>query len=413
MQAVLGIVVFLAFAWLLSSDRKGVQWRTVVVGIGLQLVLAFLLLGVPFFASGILALNAVVEAIETATRAGATFVFGYLGGGEPPFEPTAQGALYLFAFRVLPQILVFSVLVALLWYWRVLPLVVRGVGWALQRTLGVGGAVGTGAAASVFLGMVETPLVVRAWLARLSRAELFTLMTCGMSTVAGSIMVLYASILGPEIDGALGHIITASVLNVIGAVYVSRIMMPDRGPPTGEADTSGLVYNGNMDAITRGTFDGLQLAVNVGAMVLVLVSLVALINYLLGGVSVGGAPLSLERITGPLFSPVAWLVGIPWAEAQAAGALLASKLILNEVVAYLQMTALPEGALGPRSTLIMTYALCGFTNFGSLGILIGGLTTLVPERRGEVLSIGPLTLISGSVVAALTGCVVAVVLSAL
>lgn len=411
MQAFLGIAVFLAFAWLLSSARGGVQWRTVVVGVGLQLALAFLLLGVPFFASGILALNAVVEAIETATRAGAAFVFGFLGGGEPPFEPTAEGALYLFAFRVLPQILVFSVLVALLWYWRVLPLVVRGVGWALQRTLGVGGAVGTGAAASVFLGMVETPLVVRAWLARLSRAELFTLMTCGMSTVAGSIMVLYASILGPEIDGALGHIITASVLNVIGAVYVSRIMMPDDAPPTGEADTSGLSYSGNMDAITRGTFDGLQLAVNVGAMVLVLVSLVALINYLLGGFTVWGAPLSLERITGPLFSPVAWLVGIPWSEAQTAGSLMASKLILNEVVAYLQMAALPDGTLGTRSTLIMTYALCGFTNFGSLGILIGGLTTLVPERRGEVLSIGPLTLISGSIVAALTGSIVAVVLS--
>ena len=413
MQALLGLAVFIAIAWLASGMRGHVHWRTVVAGLILQLGIAFLLLGVPFFANGILALNAVVEAIETATGAGASFVFGFLGGGEPPYAPTTEGALYLFAFRVLPQILVFSVLVALLWYWRVLPMVVRGVGWALQRSMGVGGAVGTAGAASVFLGMAETPLVVRAYLSKLSTSELFAVMTCGMSTVAGSIMVLYASILGDRIDGALGHVITASVINVIGAVYLSKLIMPDSGPPTGNADTSGLSYSGNMDAITRGTFDGLQLAVNVGAMVLVLVSLVALANYLLGNFEVAGAPLSLERMTGPLFSPVAWLVGIPWSEASTAGALLASKLILNEVVAYLQMASLPADALSAQSRLVMTYALCGFTNFGSLGILIGGLTTLAPERRAEVLRIGPLTLLSGTLTAAVTGCIVGLVLSAL
>ncbi len=409
MQALFGIVVFIGLAWLLSRDRDHVHWRSIWVGLLVQFALAFLLLGVPFFAGAILGLNAIVEGVERATQVGASFVFGFLGGGEPPFQPTPEGALHIFAFRVLPQILVFSVLVALLWYWRVLPLIVRAVGWALRRSLGVSGAVGTAGAATVFLGMVETPLVIRAYLSRLSRSELFAMMTCGMSTVAGSIMVLYASILGAQIDGALGHVITASILNVIGAVYIARLLFPDTHVPTDVTDTSGLSYSGNMDAITRGTFDGLQLAVNVGAMVLVLVSLVALVNYLLGQITIGDTQLSLEGLTGPLFSPVAWLIGIPWSEASSAGSLLASKLILNELVAYLQMVDLPAEALSDSSRLVMTYALCGFTNFGSLGILIGGLTTLVPERRAEVLSIGPWTLLSGTLTAAITGCVVAIV----
>lgn len=409
MQSMLGIVVFIGVAWLLSQERAKVPWRMVVVGIATQLVLAYLLFHVPIFASALLSLNSVVNAVQTASLSGTSFVFGYLGGAAAPFSVTDPNGLFLFAFRVLPQIIVFSVLVALLWYWRILPTLVKILGRGLTRLLGVGGAVGTGAAASIFLGMAETPLVIRAYLDRMSRSELFTLMTCGMSTVAGSIMVLYASILTDQIDGALGHIIIASVLNVIGAIVVARIMYPpDEESPAGEV-ADGLIYTGHMDAITRGTVDGLQLAVNVGAMVLVLVSLVALVNYIIGNVEILGAPLSLERMTGPLFAPVAWLIGIPWSEAQTAGSLLASKLILNEVVAYLQMAALPADMLSSASVLTMTYALCGFTNFGSLGILIGGLATLAPQRRDEILRIAPATLISGTLTASITGAIVTLI----
>lgn len=409
MQSVLGIAVFVGVAWLLSQARAKVPWRMVFVGITTQLVLAYLLFHVPIFASALLSLNSVVNAVQTASLSGTSFVFGYLGGAAAPYSVTDSNGLFLFAFRVLPQIIVFSVLVALLWYWRILPTLVRILGRALTRLLGVGGAVGTGAAASIFLGMAETPLVVRAYLDRMSRSELFTLMTCGMSTVAGSIMVLYASILRDQIDGALGHIIIASVLNVIGAIVIARIMYPpDEESPAGEV-ADGLIYNSHMDAITRGTVDGLQLAVNVGAMVLVLVSLVALVNYIIGNVEFLGAPLSLERMTGPLFAPVAWLIGIPWNEAETAGSLLASKLILNEVVAYLQMAALPAGMLSSASVLTMTYALCGFTNFGSLGILIGGLATLAPQRRDEILRIAPATLISGTLTASMTGAIVTLI----
>ncbi len=409
MQSVLGIAVFIGIAWLLSRNRAQVPWRMVAIGTTTQLVLAYLLFHVPLFAEALLSLNLVVTAVETASMAGTSFVFGYLGGATAPYNVTEPSGLFLFAFRVLPQIIVFSVLVALLWYWKILPTVVRFIGRVLTRLLGVGGAVGTGAAASIFLGMAETPLVIRAYLQRMSRSELFTLMTCGMSTVSGSIMVLYASILRDQIDGALGHIIIASVLNVIGAIVVARILYPpDEESQTGEV-ADGLVYSGHMDAITRGTVDGVQLAVNVGAMVLVLVSLVALVNHILGNFEMTGAPLSLERMTGPLFAPVAWLIGIPWSEAEPAGSLLASKLILNEIVAYLQMAALPEGTLSNSSVTTMTYALCGFTNFGSLGILIGGLATLAPQRREEILRIAPGTLISGTLTASITGAIVTLI----
>jgi len=409
MQALLGIAFLMAVAWLLSEARREVRWRPVLIGLALQFGLALVLLRVPAVSDSLLMLNHLVYAVEQATAAGAGFVFGYLGGGSAPFNVAEQGALYIFAFRVLPQIIVFSVLVALLWYWRVLPLVIGLFGSVLRRALGVRGAVGTSAAASVFLGMVETPLVIRAYLHSLSRSELFTIMTCGMSTVAGSIMVLYANVLKDAVPGALGHILIASVINVLGAVFISRIMIP---PPPGlpeETVPDGLLYTSNMDAITRGTYDGLRLAANVGAMLIVLVSLVALVNQLLGNIQIADAPLTLERAMGWVFAPVAWLMGIPWAEAQSAGALLGIKLILNELVAYLNMAQLPEGELSVQSRLVMTYALCGFANFGSLGILLGGLNTLVPERRQELLAIGPKTLISGTLVTCNTGAIVALV----
>ncbi len=409
MQAILGIAVLIGAAWLLSEARSEVRWRVTFIGLVMQLVLAFLLLKVPLLSEGLLYINVLVTAVENATRAGTTFVFGYLGGGEVPFGVDAEGALYIFAFRVLPQILVFSVLVALLWYWRILPVVVRGFGWVLRRSLGVGGAVGTAGASSVFLGMVEAPLVVRAYLGSMSRSEMFTLMTCGMATVAGSIMVLYASVLRDVIDGALGHVLVASVINVIGAVFISRIMIPV-GEETESLDTADtLSYSSTMDAITRGTFDGLRLVANVGAMLIVLVSLVALANQALIAVEVWGAPLTLERMMGWVFSPVAWLIGVPWAEAQLAGGLLGTKLVLNELVAYLQLAALDPSQLSDSTRLILTYALCGFANFGSLGIMLGGLSTLVPERRSELLNIGPKTLISGMIVTCITGAIVGLI----
>ncbi len=411
MQGVLGILVFLGLAWLLSEGRRDVRLLPVAAGLAIQFAIAFVLLRIPVAREGLFVLNHVVDAIETATTAGASLVFGFLGGGEVPFALTAENAPYIFAFRILPQILVFSVLVALLWYWRVLPVVIRGFSWALRRSLGVGGAVGLAASASVFLGMIEAPLAIRAHLARLTRSELFVVMTCGMSTVAGSIMVLYANLLTDVIDGALGHVLIASVVNVIGAVVVARVMIPEEGTAREAELADELRYASVMDAISRGTMDGLRLVVNVGAMVIVLVSLVALVNHVLSGLSVSGGALTLERMAGWAFAPVAWLMGVEWAEASFAGTLLGVKVVLNELIAYIQLGAAEPGELGDRARLILTYGLCGFTNFGSVGILVGGLSALVPERRVEVLRLAPRTLISGTIVACMTGAIAGLVTS--
>ncbi len=405
MQALIGIVLLLALSWVVSENRREVRVKPIVAGLALQFALALFLLRFPWAQDLLLLANHAVHALERATVQGAGFVFGFLGGKVAPDDPEAFSRVYVFAFRVLPQIILFSVLVAMLWYWRVLPLLIRGFAWALKRTLGVGGAVGVAASASIFLGMVEAPLVIRAYLRNVSRSEFFVVMTCGMSTVAGSIMVLYASVLGPIIDGALGHILIASVVNVIGAVTVARIMIPSDTSTDGGDSADPLRYASTMDAVTRGTTDGLRLAVNVGAMLIVLVSLVALVNGALGMIEVGGAPLALERVMGWIFSPIAWLIGIPWSEADVGGSLLGTKLVLNELVAYINLSQIGVDQLSDDSRLILTYALCGFANFGSLGIMIGGLTALVPERRDELLTLAPKTLISGTIVTCITGAI--------
>jgi CNT family concentrative nucleoside transporter len=406
MQAILGIVVLLSLAWLVSEDRRDVRLRPIVGGLAVQVLLAALLLRLEPVREALLLANHAVYAIEAATRAGTSFVFGFLGGEPPPFETT--NPIYVFAFRVLPQIIVFSVLVALSWYWKILPLVIRGFAWLLHRTLGVGGAVGMSAGASVFLGMVEAPLVIRAYLKNLSRSELFVVLTCGMSTVAGSIMVLYANVLGPVIDGALGHILIASVINVIGAVVIARIMIPSELTTEGGDLADALDYHSVMDAVTRGTADGLRLAVNVAAMLIVLISLVALVNAILAPIVIGEDSLTLQRALGWVFAPIAWLIGIPWVESLQAGSLLGTKVVLNELVAFIELAALEED-FSAHSRLIMTYALCGFANFGSLGIMLGGLTTLIPERRELILELAPKSLISGFLVTCVTGAIVGLV----
>lgn len=409
MQAILGIAVLLGVAYAVSEARKSIAWRFIGAGLFIQFVLAFVFLKIPVVTDALMYLNYGVAAIEAATTQGTSFLFGYLGGDPGvPFAVSDPGTMYLFAFRVLPQVIVFSVIVAVLWHWRILPLIIRGFGWVLQRTLNVGGAVGTSAGASLILGMVETPLVIRAYLSQLSRSEFFTVMTCGMATVAGSVLVLYANILADTYPGVVGHILTASVINVIGAVYVSRILIPQLEQPTAANADIQLEYNSLMDAITRGTQDGLSLAMNVGAMLLVLISLVALVNGILGIIEVDGSSLSLQRILGWAFAPIAWLIGIPWSDAVTAGSLMGTKLVLNELVAFVEFAALADGLSEP-SRLILLYALCGFANFGSLGILLGGLNALIPERRHEYLSIAPKSLISGTLVTLITGAVVALV----
>ena len=411
LQSLLGFFLLLCCAWALSENRRKLAWRTILAGVALQFVLAALFLKIALFQRGFMALNDAVSAIEKATQQGTAFVFGYLGGGPAPYATAHPEASFVLAFRALPLILVVSALSSLLFYWRILPFVVRVFSKLLERTMGIGGAVGLGAAANVFVGMVEAPLLVRPYLAQMSRSELFITMSCGMAGIAGTVMVLYASILGPVIPDAMGHILIASIVSAPAAIVVSVLMVPPGPEITRGELIPPQAARGSMDAVTQGTVEGINLLINVVAMLLVLVALVSLANQLLGLLpNPSGEPLTLQGLLGWCMAPVVWLVGVPWSEARVAGALMGTKTVLNEFVAYLDLARLGDAELGLRSRVLMTYALCGFANLGSLGILIGGMGAMVPERRQEIVGLGAKSIVAGTLATCLTGAAVGVLL---
>ncbi len=409
-QGVVGLAAILGLAWLMSEDRRGVRPGLVAAALALQFLLALVMLKLPPAREAFVVLNDVIGALQEATRAGTAFVFGYLGGGDLPFPESGPGSSYILAFRALPLVLVLSALSALLFHWGVLQWVVRGFAWVLRRSLGIGGALGLGAAANIFVGMVEAPLLIRPYLLRMERGELFALMTCGMATVAGTVLALSAGILGPVLPNALGHLLTASLISAPAAIAAAHLMVPaPAAGVAGEAVAPPPAANA-MDALTRGTLDGLRLLAYIVAMLVVFVALVSLVNQVLGLLpAVAGAPLSLERVFGWVLAPLAWSIGIPWAEAATAGSLLGTKVVLNEVLAYLRLAEMGPDALGERSRLILTYALCGFANFGSLGIMLGGLTAMAPERRPELVALGLRSVLAGLLATAMTGAVVGLV----
>jgi CNT family concentrative nucleoside transporter len=412
LQSAFGIFALLALAWIVSEDRRGVAWPQAAVALLVTFATAVILLKVPGVTRAFAAINAAVDAIAAASRAGTSFVFGYLGGGELPFELKTPGAEFVLALQALPIVLVMSVLTTLLFHWRILPPIVRGFSWTLERTLKVGGAVGLSTAANIFLGMVEAPLFIRPYLARLTRSELFIVMTGGMAGIAGTVLVIYATLLGPIIPNAAAHFVIASVMGAPAAILVSLIMVPERAARRagGETIEVAKVAASTMDAIVKGTAAGLELLLNICAMLIVLVALVHLANAIIAGIlpEMAGAPITLQRLLGYAMAPVCWLMGIPWAEATAAGALMGVKTVLNEFIAYVELSKLPPEALDARSRLIMLYAMCGFANFGSLGIMIAGLSTMAPERRDDVLSLGPKSILSGTIATCLMAAIVGV-----
>jgi CNT family concentrative nucleoside transporter len=408
-QSLFGFAVFVGIAWLLSESRSRFPLRIVLAGAGLQFVLAAALLYLPGLKDAFVALNDVLGAIEHATQAGTAFVFGYLGGGPLPFAEPYPGAAFVLGLRALPIVLVMSALSALLFHWKVLPVVVRAFSWLLERSLGIGGALGLGGAANIFVGMVEAPLLVRPYLRQMSRSEFFALMTTGMATIAGTVLVLYAVVLKDVISDSLGKILIASVISVPAAVMIAMVMIPSTGAGVAGALVEPDPPRSAIDAITRGTAQGVQLLISIAAMLIVFVSLVSLANQILAVLPAwGGSPVTLQRMSGYLLAPFAWLAGIPWSECATAGHLLGTKVILNELIAYLDLAKLPADMLEPRSRLIMTYAMCGFANLGSLGIMIGGLSTMVPERRAEIVSLGLRSIVSGMLATLMTGAVIGV-----
>ena len=409
-QSIAGLIVFAVIAWSMSENRRQIKLKVAVTGIVIQLLVGLILLKLPLFRDFFLLLNRVVLSLEEATTAGTSFVFGYLGGGELPFIEKYPGASFILAFKALPLVLLMSALSALLFYWKILPVVVKGFSWALQRTMGLGGTEGLGVSANIFVGMVESPLFIRPYLENMTRSEIFTLMTCGMATIAGTVMVLYASILSTTIPGVMGHILTASIISVPAAITISKLMVPETGKLTSGELTAPEKASGSMDAVTRGTLQGVELLINIVAMLVVLVALVYLVNLILGLLpEIGGQQITLQRIMGIIMAPVVWLMGVPWQEATAAGSLMGTKTILNEFLAYLDLSRLAPGTLSPKSILIMTYAMCGFANPGSLGIMIGGMGTIAPTRRGEIVELGFRSIIAGTLATCMTGAVVGII----
>src|SRR3954453_6787565 len=409
LQSAFGVAAVLALAWTISENRRAVWLRQAGIGLAPTFATALVLLKLPLLAHAFAAINDAVGAISAASRAGTSFVFGYLGGGALPFDLKTPGADFILAFQALPVVLVMSVLTTLLFYWRILPPIVRGMAWLLERTLGVGGAVGLSTAANIFLGMVEAPLFIRPYLAKLTRSELFLVMTGGMAGIAGTVLVLYATFLAPLIPDAAAHFVIASVLGAPAAILVSLIMVPETSDKRtgGSLDDPEMQTSSTMDAIVKGPPAGLELLLNIVAMLLVLVALVYLANAILGLLpEIGGAKISLQRLLGYLMAPVCWLMGLPWPQAITAGSLMGIKTILNELIAYVELSKLGADTLDPRSRLIMLYAMCGFANFASLGIMIGGLGTMAPERREEINALGLKSIVSGTLTTCLMGAVV-------
>jgi CNT family concentrative nucleoside transporter len=407
LQSALGIIAIIALAWALSEDRRAFSWRLAAGTVALQAAIALLLLKVPVTRDALYGLNTVVTAVTTATNAGTSFVFGYMGSGPTPFAVTNPGNLINLAFTILPLVIVISALAAILWYWRISPLIVRAMALVLKKTLGLGGAVGLSAASMVFLGNIEGQLVIRPYLSRLTRAELFILMTVGLSVIAGTVFVLYATILKSVLPGALGHLLVASMMSLPAGILMARTMVPGPAETELSEQDESVHYRSTMDAMARGTEDGLRLYLQIIAMLIVTTALVALANVILAVLPpVAGAPLTVERMLGWIFSPFVWLLGVPWREAGTAGGLMGIKLVLNELIAYLHMAGLSPGALDPRSSEIMVYAMCGFANFASIGILIAGMSALMPERRQDVVALAPRALLAGTLASSLSGAMI-------
>ena len=419
-QPILGLIALVGLAWLFSENRRGWSWRLVIAGVAVQLALAAIALSVPVVREAVGAVSELVLALDTASKAGTSLVFGFLGGGPLPFAESHPGAAFVLAFQALPIVLLLSALSAVLWHWRVMPLIIRGLAAGLKAPLRIDGPVALGAAANIFVGMVEAAILIRPHLASMNRSDLFVVMTCGLTTIAGTVLVLYATFLNGVIENAAGHLLVASLISAPAAIVIARVMVPapaegaDRpdveAAATGALDPGRGMYDSTLDAMVQGTQDGLRLLLNIIAMLIVFVAVVALVNQVLGLFpDLWGGPISLQRLLGWVLAPVAWLIGIPWAEATAAGSLLGTKIVLNELIAFLDLAAAGD-SLSERTRIILLYAMASFANFGSVGIMLAGMIAMAPERKCDLIGLGLKSLFAGSIATCMTGAVVALLI---
>lgn len=416
MQALLGLLIFPALAVLFSQNRKLIPVKTILYALALQAILGLLMLFVPPLRAVLNGLSQGVAVLQESADVGAQFMFGFLAGAPSPYELAQPEANFIVAFRVLPLILLVSVISAVLFHWNILPRIIKGFSWVLQRTLGLSGMLGFAAASSVFMGIIEAPVLIKPYLKDASASQLFAIMTCGMSTVAGTVMVLYASIVETAIPHALTHILVASVMSVPAALLIAQIMVPpnpDEHDETSEDFTFSSSSSSAMEAALRGMNEGIKMVVSIAAILIVLFALVHLVNQGVGLLPSWDPdrPMSMEMLLGQVMRPLVWLIGIPWAQTSVAGELMATKTLLNEFVAYRQLAVIPDEALSEMSRKTMIYALCGFANLGSLGILSGGLGAIVPERQAEITRYAARAIVSGTLTTLMTGAMIHIIFS--
>ena len=412
-QIIIGFVGLVCIAIPFSQNRSSINYRHIFAAIILQIILAFALLKIPFIVQIFAYLSEGVTALQAATQEGAEFVFGYLSNtSTSPFENSGTGNSMIFAFQILPLIIVISSLSALLWFWNILPLIIRAISKIFEKLFNIGGPIGLGATANIIMGQVEAPLLVRPYLSKMSEKELLILMTAGMSTVSGSIMIALVSMLAPQFPdiNLIQHLVSASILSIPAAIMYANIMIPSSEVTNFDGNSVPKVYDSSMDAITRGTRDGLDICLNVGAILIAFIALVSLLNSLLGilGGWIGITDLSLQLILGYIFFPIVWLMGVPLSETLASAELLGLKTALNEFVAYGALANIEPDALSDRSKLITLYALCGFANFSSVGILVSGISAMAPERKNDLIKVSIKALIGATLASCMTGLVIGI-----
>ena len=414
LRSLFGFLMLLGLAWLWSSARKKVPVKTVVSAIGLQVVFALVMLNVPPLRAALQSVAGGLAVLQEATRQGTEFAFGYLAGGAEPFEVTEPGNNFILAIQILPLMITVSAVAAMLWHWGILEKICKGIGYVLQRSLGLSGPVGLGTAASIFLGMVEAPMIVRPYLMRMPKSDLFLVMTAAMATVAGTVMALYITLLRTTIPGAAAHVIIASFMAAPGAVAIARIMQPPEEEAVTQAEKPPpKLYQSTMDAFSRGVQDGVNVFIFVVAMIIVSIAFIALADMALAAwvPEVGGSVVTTGRLFGWLLSPLMYLLGIPWEDCLDAGRMIGIKITLNELLAFIELSMVPEGGMDARSRMMMIYMLCGFANFGALAIMMGGLSAMCPERREDFLKLGLKSMWAGIMANLMNGALMGVILS--
>jgi CNT family concentrative nucleoside transporter len=416
-RAFLGILLIYGICWGLSESKRKLPWRIILGATAIQVMFALALYGIPILRLGLENAGVVVDQLQAASRAGTDFVFGWVGNNQvanetlvtqvDPATGTPKFLPPLFFFQILPLIIVVAALSAILWHWHVLRWVTKGFAFVFSKTMGLGGATSLAVSANVFMGMTEAPVLIKPYIPRMTRSEIFIVMTAGFATIAGSVLVIYVTFLAPVMANPLPQLLVASLMAAPAAVAVALTIVPETINIRERASEPDFEYHSSMDAFATGASDGMKIVLNIATMLIAALALLYIVNAILGAIPpVLGEPLSLQRILGWVFAPLMYMIGVPMEEAAKAGSILGVKTVLTEFVAFIDLSAIPVDEMSDRTRRIVANAVCGFANFGSVGILIGGLSIIAPEKREVFLSLAWKTLIAGTFATCLSGAIV-------